>query len=108
MNLPRPVKWFPSILTAIALVRFVSRSEEHTSELQSLTNLVCRLLLEKKKNKRTCNRSRPITYHACSPAVAVGSCQRCTFSQDYTVIHIHARSQLRDAESGFTSSMNTR
>src|SRR3989339_210986 len=27
-----------------------SRSEEHTSELQSLTNLVCRLLLVKKKN----------------------------------------------------------
>src|SRR5437016_10038629 len=27
----------------------VLRSEEHTSELQSLTNLVCRLLLEKKK-----------------------------------------------------------
>ena len=27
------------------------RSEEHTSELQSRTNLVCRLLLEKKKNK---------------------------------------------------------
>src|SRR5258706_5548699 len=26
-----------------------ARSEEHTSELQSLTNLVCRLLLEKKK-----------------------------------------------------------
>src|SRR5262249_60110567 len=29
-----------------------SRSEEHTSELQSLTNLVCRLLLEKKKKKQ--------------------------------------------------------
>src|SRR2546430_13322743 len=29
------------------------RSEEHTSELQSQSNLVCRLLLEKKKN-RTC------------------------------------------------------
>src|SRR5215213_10551959 len=28
---------------------WVMRSEEHTSELQSLTNLVCRLLLEKKK-----------------------------------------------------------
>src|SRR5438093_1696401 len=27
------------------------RSEEHTSELQSLTNLVCRLLLEKKKHR---------------------------------------------------------
>src|SRR5438046_8642269 len=30
-------------------VAVASRSEEHTSELQSLTNLVCRLLLEKKK-----------------------------------------------------------
>src|SRR2546430_10692909 len=29
----------------------VLRSEEHTSELQSQSNLVCRLLLEKKKNK---------------------------------------------------------
>src|SRR2546430_12885804 len=29
-----------------------SRSEEHTSELQSQSNLVCRLLLEKKKNKQ--------------------------------------------------------
>src|SRR5688572_30938034 len=28
------------------------RSEEHTSELQSQSNLVCRLLLEKKKNKK--------------------------------------------------------
>src|SRR5438093_9731986 len=32
------------------------RSEEHTSELQSLTNLVCRLLLEK-KNTPTCGES---------------------------------------------------
>src|SRR5258706_11672874 len=31
------------------------RSEEHTSELQSLTNLVCRLLLEKKKKKENIN-----------------------------------------------------
>src|SRR5690606_42036416 len=29
----------------------IARSEEHTSELQSRENLVCRLLLEKKKNK---------------------------------------------------------
>src|SRR5256885_7733081 len=29
----------------------IERSEEHTSELQSPCNLVCRLLLEKKKNK---------------------------------------------------------
>ena len=32
----------------------IVRSEEHTSELQSLVNLVCRLLLEKKTNKRDC------------------------------------------------------
>src|SRR2546430_3837147 len=31
----------------------VARSEEHTSELQSQSNLVCRLLLEKKKKKIT-------------------------------------------------------
>src|SRR2546427_8056499 len=31
--------------------RCVDRSEEHTSELQSQSNLVCRLLLEKKKKK---------------------------------------------------------
>src|SRR2546427_4377275 len=30
----------------------IIRSEEHTSELQSQSNLVCRLLLEKKKNKK--------------------------------------------------------
>src|SRR3989449_8514457 len=33
--------------------RLVRRSEEHTSELQSRLHLVCRLLLEKKKNKNT-------------------------------------------------------
>src|SRR5947199_6813926 len=32
--------------------RFLSRSEEHTSELQSLRHLVCRLLLEKKKKNK--------------------------------------------------------
>src|SRR5262245_62263596 len=36
--------------------RLVSRSEEHTSELQSLRHLVCRLLLEKKKKPRKRNR----------------------------------------------------
>src|SRR5258706_12043186 len=32
--------------------RRIIRSEEHTSELQSLTNIVCRLLLEKKNTKK--------------------------------------------------------
>src|SRR5258706_11675412 len=35
----------------------LGRSEEHTSELQSLTNLVCRLLLEKKKKKKNYKKS---------------------------------------------------
>src|SRR5438132_2898389 len=35
----------------------VARSEEHTSELQSHSDLVCRLLLEKKKNKVATTRS---------------------------------------------------
>src|SRR5207302_3952941 len=34
-------------------VPVIARSEEHTSELQSRENLVCRLLLEKKKKKET-------------------------------------------------------
>src|SRR5205807_8933386 len=38
----RPSRWTPSCAT--------TRSEEHTSELQSPCNLVCRLLLEKKKD----------------------------------------------------------
>src|SRR5256885_10699837 len=38
---------------------FLLRSEEHTSELQSPCNLVCRLLLEKKKNNT--NRKRTVT-----------------------------------------------
>src|SRR2546430_9587239 len=37
--------------TRISLDSIVHRSEEHTSELQSQSNLVCRLLLEKKKQK---------------------------------------------------------
>src|SRR5688572_17951010 len=36
----------------LARVQLGHRSEEHTSELQSQSNLVCRLLLEKKKKKK--------------------------------------------------------
>src|SRR5258706_11961822 len=39
-------------LPRVDLLPVVQRSEEHTSELQSLTNLVCRLLLEKKKKTK--------------------------------------------------------
>src|SRR2546430_3442696 len=36
---------------AMTILRHLFRSEEHTSELQSQSNLVCRLLLEKKKRR---------------------------------------------------------
>src|SRR5256885_8099300 len=39
-------------ISAVATDQIWSRSEEHTSELQSPCNLVCRLLLEKKKKKQ--------------------------------------------------------
>src|SRR2546425_8563483 len=45
----------------------LGRSEEHTSELQSLAYLVCRLLLEKKKRKQTNDapRSSGLLAHVC-------------------------------------------
>src|SRR2546430_11483101 len=43
-----------------------TRSEEHTSELQSQSNLVCRLLLEKKKNTTS-------HIHACQGVIAASS-----------------------------------
>src|SRR2546421_5130637 len=47
----------------VALISAITRSEEHTSELQSRSDLVCRLLLEKKKNKSHG------TYQSCQIAV---------------------------------------
>src|SRR5690554_7207209 len=41
-------------LDDLEAVGSLGRSEEHTSELQSRPHLVCRLLLEKKKNKHKC------------------------------------------------------
>src|SRR5258706_7234295 len=49
----------------------VVRSEEHTSELQSLTNLVCRLLLEKKKKRKMRLRRRANLYVRCSSKTSV-------------------------------------
>src|SRR5438093_2595764 len=52
---PRALRWGGTACPPPA--RYARRSEEHTSELQSLTNLVCRLLLEKKKNQE---KPRPV------------------------------------------------
>src|SRR5438270_9154343 len=60
-HLKHPAVHQTTALVVLTMIRFLvnttsavvwwTRSEEHTSELQSQSNLVCRLLLEKKKNK---------------------------------------------------------
>src|SRR2546423_9320374 len=66
-----PTGSFSCISTSSSIPSF--RSEEHTSELQSLAYLVCRLLLEKKKKKKTnqsnnTTKSRALLRHAATPA----------------------------------------
>src|SRR2546427_6146549 len=51
---PRACRSFETLMGYVdQVVQPEVRSEEHTSELQSQSNLVCRLLLEKKKKKHT-------------------------------------------------------
>src|SRR5690349_23776431 len=66
-GLPKAIAWPTAILAALPVIalagvtaaswffdrRLAYRSEEHTSELQSRRDLVCRLLLEKKKKTTT-------------------------------------------------------
>src|SRR2546426_1788485 len=54
VKLPHTIFALPFALLGVIVASYrqpVTRSEEHTSELQSPCNLVCRLLLEKKKNE---------------------------------------------------------
>src|SRR2546430_12449829 len=53
----------PHLVTKVSSPSFAIRSEEHTSELQSQSNLVCRLLLEKKKKShQTTSETHAITH----------------------------------------------
>src|SRR2546430_4233520 len=79
------------------------RSEEHTSELQSQSNLVCRLLLEKKKQRcswglaaqqplamRPSPRCKPLAGTA-RPMASSGPVSHC-FQTDLPPRHVHRRS----------------
>src|SRR5688500_19252432 len=56
-----PPLWLPRAIHAASTLHWeFSRSEEHTSELQSPCNLVCRLLLEKKNRRRQGVRARRV------------------------------------------------
>src|SRR5438034_8322384 len=50
------------------------RSEEHTSELQSHSDLVCRLLLEKKKKKKKTRGTQHRTTHATARRLSHNAC----------------------------------
>src|ERR1019366_9767210 len=52
----------PSYASGVPTDGDMDRSEEHTSELQSLTNLVCRLLLEKNKDTHTHRSAAPSSH----------------------------------------------
>src|SRR3972149_7668064 len=61
-----PFTWNPTAVTTPPVAPWLAetpgggRSEEHTSELQSQSNLVCRLLLEKKKSSATGDMKIPL------------------------------------------------
>src|SRR5207302_4774808 len=76
-----PKSWWPLFL---GLAAAVARSEEHTSELQSRENLVCRLLLEKKKKSKPTQPAGnlgyspgqvPHTDHRCSTRTSPACCR---------------------------------
>src|SRR5438045_6859434 len=53
------------------------RSEEHTSELQSLRHLVCRLLLEKKKKKKKKNKKKEKIHTTTLPTEQTTTYKQC-------------------------------
>src|SRR2546430_10433431 len=72
----RPCPWGPVLARAPrrrAGRAAAPRSEEHTSELQSQSNLVCRLLLEKKKNTTHDNATYIRTREHIAPSYSAGS-----------------------------------
>src|SRR5699024_11904864 len=57
-------KWSGRLITKLLVQRIhylIRRSEEHTSELQSRFDLVCRLLLEKKKKRKKAQYTRNVS-----------------------------------------------
>src|SRR5256886_8831582 len=68
--------------------QLVSRSEEHTSELQSQSNLVCRLLLEKKNNNinHQSNHVEIVIVHTRVNVFIIASAATILFSDVYLVL----------------------
>src|SRR5688572_27817002 len=75
-----------------------TRSEEHTSELQSQSNLVCRLLLEKKKKKKKTDtmKQNATSHYRCPPLLCMTSIVSSFFFTDPATTEIYTLS-LHDA-----------
>src|SRR2546425_9223286 len=69
--------YFALPTAGVRMTAWVSRSEEHTSELQSLAYLVCRLLLEKKTNNDSKTRKKPRSLHGRMDPCAMGANSAC-------------------------------
>src|SRR2546430_5057078 len=67
----------------------MTRSEEHTSELQSQSNLVCRLLLEKKKEQK-CYRSGERDQQTCLTTFGKIHQHHCQLPRDNRVCQVKA------------------
>src|ERR1039457_6364969 len=71
-------------------MRQAMRSEEHTSELQSPCNLVCRLLLEKKKDKIHKDNAYDNHLHVveidCTVCRFAASCLKCSCTQCFSCL----------------------
>src|SRR5256886_5454033 len=75
------------------------RSEEHTSELQSQSNLVCRLLLEKKKSAEYSAELLGGLRHRPSDADRIrvlGACASCTAPRRCAVVHLYVHVRVED------------
>src|SRR5205814_1743146 len=74
------------------------RSEEHTSELQSLRHLVCRLLLEKKKNKIICSLHNACNLYYINMVLILAPVLRLFFYSSRHNRHLHSFPTRRSSD----------
>src|SRR5256885_5538285 len=91
-NETNPARCSPRFTSSFCMKTFhtrcVRRSEEHTSELQSPCNLVCRLLLEKKKRNAHRQQSpRTTIQYTTATSSTTTICPASTEHRDYSYCH---------------------
>src|SRR5207248_4829879 len=97
--------WTDFHRTGIAWLAATLRSEEHTSELQSPYDLVCRLLLEKKKKNRDTNRKCRLALRT-NYTARVSPWRNYLWTKNKNRIHQHDRVKLRQHRKQGTMPIN--